>query len=108
MRSTHHTALTRIAALVAVVAGCNAFGITGDDDDDENEVRVTVQALGPDFLTADDGIRYLVSGATEYEGLGGLSDISVGDIVEIEYEAIADSGDRRALEIEADGAEDDD
>ncbi|MGH7477888.1 MAG: hypothetical protein ACRELD_16620 [Longimicrobiales bacterium] len=84
-------------------AGCNAFGIT---DEDENEVRVTVQALGADFLDANDGFRYTVDTSTEYEGYGSFADVQVGHVVEIEYEPI-DSSSRRALEIEAEGASDD-
>ena len=110
--TTSTTALTRVAALLVAfgtlgIAGCNAFGITGDDDD-ENEARVTVQALGADYLDANDGIRYVVTASTQYEGLNGFSDIAVGDVVEIEWAAISGSTNRRALEIEADGAEDDD
>jgi hypothetical protein len=92
--------------LTLALAGCNAFGITGDDGD-ENEVRVTVTALGADYLDANDGFRYLVSADTEYEGLAGFAALAVGAIVEIEFED-AGNDTRRALEIEADGEEDDD
>ena len=87
-----------IMTLALGVAGCNAFGITGED---ENEVRVTVTALAASSLDADDGHTYEVNASTEYEGLTGFADIEVGDIVEIEFEEIANSANRRALEIEA-------
>jgi hypothetical protein len=47
-----------------------------------------------------------VTGDTEYEGLTGLADLSVGDEVEIEYEDR--DGGREAVEVELAGAEDDD
>lgn len=98
--------LSRPFAALAVVllafslAGCNAFGITGDD---ENEVRVTITELSPasDYLVADDDFTYEVTADTEYEGLTGFGDLTVGDVVEIEFENIANSSNRRALEIEA-------
>lgn len=81
--------------------GCNAFGITGEDD--ENEVRVTITELSPDsdYLVADDGFTYEVTANTEYEGLTGFADLAVDDVVEIEFENMSDSSNRRALEIEA-------
>jgi hypothetical protein len=91
--------------LVALL-GCNAFGIT-DSEEDENEVRVTVRALGANFLDASDNFRYEVNSDTEFEGIDSFSDIAVGDVVEIEWEAVS-ANVRRALEIEADGADDDD
>lgn len=95
-----------VVLLAVGLVGCNAFGLTGDDDDD-NEVRVTVTAVAATYLDANDGIRYEVTENTEYEGYESLAGVAVGDIVEIEFEEIADSDNRRALEIEADGADDD-
>ena len=107
MSQTQATPLARVAALLLAlfIVGCNA-SVTGNEDDDEgNEVRVTVQAIGSDYLETNDGIRYEVTADTKYEGLSGLSDISVGDVVEIEFEEIPNSTNRRTLEIEADGAD---
>jgi hypothetical protein len=108
MRGTSISALLRLMVPLAAfgMLGCNLSNITGDDDADDNEVRVTVEAVGADFLDARDNFRYLVDSATEYEGLQGLSDVAVGDVVEIEYASIS-STERRALEIEADGADED-
>lgn len=89
---------------VLVLGACNALGITGEDD---NEARVTVRALGADHLDGSDNFRYQVTSGTQYEGLSNFADIAVGDVVEIEWEAVSGST-RRALEIEADGADDDD
>ncbi len=110
MSRTPATPLARPAALLLAfsIMGCNAFGITGnEDEDDENEVPVTVLAIGADYIDADDGIRYEVTAATKYEGLTGLSDLTVGDAIEIEFEEIANSNNRRALEVEVPGADDD-
>ncbi len=102
------TPSARLAVLLLAfsIMGCNQ-AITGDDEENEqNEVPVTVLAIGPDYLDADDGIRYEVTAATQYEGLTGFSDISVGDLIEIEFEEIPNSNNRRALEIEVPGAND--
>ena len=106
MRSAAVTSLARLGGLLLAVgaAGCNAFGITGED---ENEVRVEVVAVGADYLDADDDHRYRVTDETEFERVNGFADVSVGETVEIEWEAIADSDDRLALEIEGDGPDDD-
>ena len=98
-----HTAanpLPRLAALLLsfFIVGCNASST--ENEDAGNEVRVTVQAVGSDYLDADDGIRYEATA----EGLSSLSDVLVGDIVEIEFQEIPSSTSRQALEIEADGA----
>lgn len=82
----------------------------GDQDEDEreeeeNEVTGMVEAVGDRVLTID-GIDYAVSGRTEYEGISGLSDLSSGDEVEIEYEE-RNNG-REALEVELAVAADDD
>ena len=94
--------LMRPAALLLVfgLAACNAISPVGDDDNDANEVQVTVQALGTDYLDADDGSRYEVTGNTMYEGFTSFADATVGAAVDIEYEAISNSTNRRALEIE--------
>lgn len=103
MKRLLSTTLAPLAVLLFAfcLVGCNALGITGEDD--ENEVRVTITDLSPtsDYLVADDGFTYEVSASTEYEGLSGFADLAVGDTVEIEFEDIADSSNRRALEIEA-------
>ena len=103
MKRLPSTMLAPLAILLFAfsLVGCNALGITGDDD--ENEVRVTITELSPtsDYLVADDGFTYEVGASTEYEGLSGFADLAVDDIVEIEFEDIADSSNRRALEIEA-------
>ena len=106
MSRTLVTPFTRLATLLLAfsILGCNS-AVTGNEDD-QNEVPVTVLAIGSDYLDADDGIRYEITAATQYEGLTGLSDISVGDAVEIEFEEIPNSNNRRALEIEAAGADD--
>ncbi|HSJ13502.1 MAG TPA: DUF5666 domain-containing protein [Longimicrobiales bacterium] len=101
--------MKRIASALLLVfglAGCNAFGIFGED---ENEVRVTITELGSasDYLVADDGHRYEVTAETEYEGLTGFADLAIGDVVEIEYEKISNSSNRRALEIEGGDYDDD-
>lgn len=95
--------LTATLLLAITAAGCNAFDILGDD---ENEVRVIVEALGADYLDADDNFRYEVDSDTEYEGAGlaGFADLAVGDTVEIEWEGVS-ADTRRALEIET-GAHD--
>jgi len=84
--------------LASGVAGCNAFGILGEDD--ENEVRVTVVALAASSLDADDGHTYEVTAATEFEGYTSFADVAVGHVVEIEWESTG-NGNRRALEIES-------
>ena len=88
------------------------FGFVGCDtlDDlnpfeDEKEVTGVVEAIGDNSLTVD-GIEYTVTSDTEFEGISGLGDLSVGDEVEIEYEE--NGGSRTAVEIELAGADDDD
>ena len=48
-----------------------------------------------------------MTATTEYEGLTGFADIAVGDLIHIEFEEIANSSNRRALEIEVPGPNDD-
>ncbi len=108
MSRTPTTPFARLAALLLAfsILGCNSAIAGNEDDGDQNEVPVTVLAIGSDYLDADDGIRYEVTAATQYEGLSGFSDISVGNAVEIEFEEIANSNNRRALEIEVPGPND--
>ena len=101
---------TRIVALFLVVGlvGCNSL-LGLDDDDDENEVTVTVQEVGADFLNADDGFRYEVTADTQYDdGFASLADVTVGALVEIEYADTGTPNVRTALEIEPDDGDDDD
>lgn len=84
----------------------------GDDEEDEdeeeneqNEVSGVIEAVGDRVLTID-GIEYAVSDQTQYEGISGLSELSSGDEVEIEYEERSNG--REAVEVELAGAEDDD
>ena len=107
MSRTPTTSFARLAALLLAfsIMGCNEFAPTGNADrGDKREVMVTVLAVGPNYLDADDGIRYEVTSRTKYEGYTLLSDISAGDMVEIEFRRISGSSNRRALEIEAPGA----
>lgn len=108
MSRTRATPFVRLAGLLLAlgILGCNSAVTGNEDENEQNEVPVTVLAIGTDYLDADDGIRYEVTAATQYEGLIGLSDISVGDAVEIEFEEIPNSTNRLALEIEAAGADD--
>ena len=78
------------------------FGLAGCDTledlfEDEKETSGIVEEIGDDFLVVD-GIEYRVTSETEFDGLDGLEDLSVGDEVEIEYEEDGDI--RVALEIE--------
>lgn len=104
MKRARTALLTGFAALLLAFsfAGCDTFESVFDRDE---EVSATIEEVGDDFIVAD-AIRYEVTSDTEYEGINGLADLSVGDEVEIEYEE--SGGTRRALEIELAGAEDDD
>ena len=108
-RALVQTAVGCAAVLGVIVLGCNAFGL---GEDDENEVRVTVTAVAAASLTGNDGHVYRVDSNTEFEGLNSLADVQVGEVVEIEWDAISGSSDRLALEIEAgdhdDNGDDDD
>jgi hypothetical protein len=103
--------LTVLSALLLAsgLTACNAFGILGEDD---NEVRVVVEAKSASSIDADDGHIYEVTSSTEFEGYASFADVAVGHTVEIEWESISGSDDRRALEIEAgdhdDNGDDDD
>ncbi len=88
------------------------FGFVGCDTledlnpfDSEKEVTGIVEVIGANSLTVD-GIEYMVTDKTEFDGISGLSDLTVGDEVEIEYEE--NGGVREAVEIELAGAEDND
>lgn len=90
--------------LVFSVTGCDTLeGINPFNN--EKEVSGVVEAIGDNTLTVD-GIEYTVTADTEYEGISGLADLSVGDEVEIEYKE--KSGGREAVEVELAGADDDD
>lgn len=85
------------------------FGFVGCDVledlnpfDKEKEVTGIVEAIGDNSLTVD-GIVYAVTDKTKFEGSLSLSDLTVGDEVEIDYEE--NGGIRTALEIELAGAE---
>ena len=108
-RALVQTTVSVAAVLAMIVMGCNAFGL---GEDDENEVRVTVTAVAAAALTGNDGHVYRIDSNTEFEGLNSLADVQVGEVVEIEWDAISGSSDRLALEIEAgdhdDNGDDDD
>ena len=93
-----------VLLFVAGLTGCDTFEEINPFND-EQEVEGIVEALGDDALTVD-GIEYTVTADTEFDGIDGLSDLSVGDEVEVEYEE-TNSG-RVALEVELAGADDDD
>lgn len=74
---------------------------------DEKEVSGVVEAVDTDANTLTvDGIEYTVTEDTEFEGLDGLSGLSTGDEVEIEYEE--PNGNREAVEVERGESDDDD
>ena len=103
----HTTAIMKGGLLLLLVfglVGCDSFD---DLFENEKEVQGIVEAIAADgsSLTVD-GIVYRVTSNTEYEGISGLADLSVGDEVEIEYEE--QGGDRVAVEVELAGADDDD
>jgi predicted small secreted protein len=101
MRRTRAFAATLVVLMAFGLTACDAFEIFGDD----KEIKGTVEDIGTDFILVD-GVRYAVNGKTEFEGIDGLSDISIGDEVEIEYKE--SGGTRTALEIEVGDEEDDD
>ena len=90
--------------VVGGLAGCDTFEDLNPFND-EKEVTGIVDAIGDASLTVD-GIEYAVTAETEFDGIDGLGDLSVGDEVEVEYEE--NGGGRTALEIELAGADDDD
>lgn len=87
------------------------FSFTGCDTlegvnpfNNEKEVTGVIETIGDNTLTVD-GIEYTVTDNTEFDGVDGLSGLSAGDEVEIEYEE--KSGGREAVEVELAGADDD-
>ena len=90
--------------LIFTAAGCDTVDDLFDND---KEITGIVEAIADDgsSLTVD-GLTYTVTDKTEYEGISSLSDLAVGDEVEVEYED-TNSG-RVALEVELAGADDDD
>lgn len=71
----------------------------------EKEVTGVVETVDAENNTLTvDGIQYTVTDNTEYEGISGLSDLSTGDEVEIEYKET--DGGREAKEVEKGGSED--
>ena len=94
-----NTALKGLVLLlfVSTLVGCDAFESINPFNN-EKEVTGTVEAVGDAMLTVD-AIDYAVTSSTTFEdGYAGLSDVSVGDRVEVEYEEV--SGGREALEVE--------
>lgn len=92
--------------LVTAAAGCDTLeGMNPFEN--ENEVSGVVEAIDTENNTLTvDGIVYTVTDDTEYEGISGLSDLSTGDEVEVEYEE--NSNGREAVEVGVPGADDDD
>jgi hypothetical protein len=87
------------------------FGFVGCDTlddlnpfDNEKEASGIIEAIGASSLTVD-GIEYVVTSDTEFEGVDGLADLAVGDEVGIEYKE--KGGVREAVEVELAGADDD-
>lgn len=103
MRRIHVLALNGLVALFLVVGltGCDAFEVF----DRDKETGGIVEEIGADFIVVD-GVTYRVTSNTEFEGIDGLGDLSVGDEVEIEYKG--EGSERTALEIEFGEEEDDD
>ena len=90
-----------LVLLFFMAAGCD----TVDDlFENEKEVNGIVEAIGDNSLTVD-GIPYTVTDKTEFDGFDSLSDLNVGDEVEVEYKE--NGGVREAVEIEL-GADSDD
>ena len=90
--------------LIFMAAGCD---MVEDVFENEKEASGTIEVIDGNNLTLSDGIVYVVDSKTEYEGISGLSDLGVGDEVEIEYKDRGD-GTRAAVEVELAGADDDD
>lgn len=91
-----------LVLLVVGLAGCDTLDdVFGNDQ----EISGIVEEIGADFLVVD-ATNYALTSSTEYEGFTGLSDISVGDEVNIEYEDR--NGGRVALEVEDPNAPDPD
>ena len=90
--------------LIFMAAGCD---MVEDVFENEKEAADTIEVIDGNAITLSDGIVYLTDDKTEYEGISGLSDLAVGDEVEIEYKDRGD-GTRAAVEVELAGADDDD
>ena len=90
--------------LLFMAAGCD---MVEDVFENDKEATGTIEVIDGNNITLSDGIVYIVDDKTEYEGISGLSDLSVGDEVEIEYKDRGD-GTRAAVEVELAGADDDD
>ena len=97
MPRTSFIPTARVLALFLLFSGLAGCDLLEDTLGNEKEVQGTVEAISDSALTVD-GIAYRVTSSTEYEGISGLGNLSVGDEVEIEYEE--HGGSRRALEIE--------
>lgn len=93
-----------VVLLLVGATGCDTLeGINPFNS--ENEVTGVVEAVDTQNSTLTvDGIVYTVNSDTKFEGINGLSDLSTGDKVEIEYEK--KNGGREAKEIEKGGSED--
>ncbi|MDX1429147.1 MAG: DUF5666 domain-containing protein [Rhodothermales bacterium] len=90
-----------LSALVVLLlgfqlAGCDALESINPFDN-EKEVTGTVEAVDAASLTVD-GISYAVTDNTKFDGYADLSEVSVGDKVEVEYEER--NGGREAKEVE--------
>ncbi len=85
-----------VILLVGVLAGCDALESINPFDN-EKEVTGTVEAVDTASLTVD-GIAYAVTADTEFDGYADLSEVTVGDKVEVEYEE--KNGGRQAKEVE--------
>lgn len=95
-----------VVLLLVGATGCDTLeGINPFENEKEVTGVVETVDVQNNLLTVD-GIEYTVTDNTEYEGIDGLSDLSSGDEVEIEYEE--NSGSREAKEIEKGGSENDD
>ncbi len=83
-----------LVLLFFMAAGCDTVDDLFEND---KEVNGIVEAIGANSLTVD-GIEYIVTDKTEFDGFDSLSDLSVGDAVEVEYKE--SNGVREAVEIE--------
>jgi hypothetical protein len=103
----HHRILRPLTglSLALLLAGLTGCDMVEDVFGGENEISGTVEEVGADFLTVD-ATRYDVTSETVYEGYTALSDVQVGDAVDIEYEDR--EGGRFAVEIEDPANEDGD
>ncbi len=90
-----------LSALVLLVVGFQFVGCDAIESinpfNNEKEVTGTVETVDTSTVTVD-GIGYAVTDKTEFDGYADLSEVQVGDKVEIDYEE--KSGNREAVEIE--------